>query len=415
MNPSSPISPTSDGTDRGALRSTDPSSVDSFETDGWTCEKKRIGSPPLLPLPLRNHVFAATSEALQIFNSIRDEITSILQRYRVDQSSVRFVRRQPPGEAYGSATVLVYASSNENYTVNWEMAAKEVRVLLDARGLRASRFREPFHIEFMDRSLEEPWWAAPIETSHQLVTNWTGIRSDIVGPAISRMPLTVREGIQSINALRYGPKGNWQQLNRPTIIVAIAPSHPWSEWWETEEQIKSQLQQRSIDATCLFLRSRVEPYAQGRPISGQVGTQEAEYFSLQVDVHCTGDASLGMGDSIGPAKDELTAQNTDRKGYFGTLGGFIRLKDGKGQILGTFALTNYNVIRATINGYVISQPHGAEEPREIAPHPNTDLYRKLFYSLFLIQSIAICANLFQVLIARASHADQTERPALETS
>ena len=128
------------------LRSSDRSVLESFSTDGWTNEKKRIGSPPLLDLPLLSILFPPTHPARQIFANVRPQIRSILARHRIvcsaesdpfeeEESPIQLVTRCASGEHDGYWCVHVMAEARDEYASNWAKAVNDVRILLRNRDL----------------------------------------------------------------------------------------------------------------------------------------------------------------------------------------------------------------------------------------------------------------------------------------
>ena len=131
-----------------------------------------------------------------------------------------------------------------------------------------------------------------------------------------------------------------------SIIINIAPGHPYSDWRQAEDDINQQLRQHNVqpaEGVCIFLPSLVYPAID--TTSAPDGLQKSSRYALDVDKHFV-DSAIHMGDSIGVDQDQ---------GGIGTLGGFLRLRSADdGEDLGVVAVTNYHLVRPMIQSTQLS-------------------------------------------------------------
>ena len=361
--------------DVAVLRTTDSSPISSLNSRGFTKEKMRVGSPPLLMLPLRDMQFTSNASPLQLFTAISSHIEDKLRQRSIEYSSYCFVNRVPPGHTVGIPTVIVRARARGNYMDNWLSTVDDLCQLCSEFGLTSQRFLVPIAVELIDPRLEELWWAKPLEPTHLLARNWSNLKREAVAATINeKLPSSVIKDIQAVNLFRYGPYDK-PHKQRPTIIVSIKPGHSYCIWRETEDAINDALSSYNIviknkQGRCLFVPSIVQPFVTIEPI--YIPTiQEAEQDSLDVDHYFSGNGPLHMGDSLGPNQFERDRAGAEIKGSIGTLGGLIRLRNmtDNGKDLGLYALTNYHVLRPGIPGFAVGK-----DGSEIVPKNRTKLY-----------------------------------------
>ena len=338
---------------------------------GWTNEKLRIGSPALVDLPLVSRDFPPGPE-LDAFNRLRPQIEQILNARRVRWEWMALVNRTDFGQREGTSTYFVSTEARSGYAYTWQLAVNDIHVLFRNAGPRFEQYHPDLHVEIMDESLDQTWWTNPVEPDHLLVRHWEIIRRDLVWPILhSSLPAHVLRDFQSMHVLRYGPFPKGDQRNPPTVVVSILPGHPYSEWREAENRVTGALPRYAIrDARCLFVPSRIIT-SNFVPATADPTEEALRSVHFQDDP-----PKLHPGDSIGPDYFQFYKEGQPFAGNIGALGGLVRLRDkNTGEILGTYGLTNYHVIRPAIKGFSMSKLPERASGRELAPQEGSDLFR----------------------------------------
>ena len=227
----------------------------SFAFGGWTNERKRIGAPPLLRLPLSNYPFPK-SPLKRNFKDMKQDVVKILHRYKIHFKSIDLVVRCDKYHSVGYWTVLVYAKADRDYARKWPSAVNGMRMLLIDRNLGQRNLMTPIYVEIIDPDLEAVYNAHPVEPNELLARNWNDILSHIVRPVLDYPPFETQ--YYAISASRYGPYRQGDRRNKPTIIVSVPRDRPYCEWRQAEEYINHMLVQQGFTAeevTCYFVGS----------------------------------------------------------------------------------------------------------------------------------------------------------------
>ena len=251
----SPPSTGSNGT-MNVLPSGDDPERETLRRLGWTNQRRRIGSPPLVELPLRRHSLEDSPEEpvkLQ-YDSLQPQIEQALRTNNVKNFEVDLVLRVDYAATLGALTIFVHAEADATYQQSWPDAIEEIRGILDSNGLTAERIGRPIYIEIMDPVYEAHWAFDPIDPDHPLARQWDQILKDLVWPTIHALPPRVKDDVHSINAFGFGVRGSDVAPVTPTVLVSINPGHPWSAVRSAENIITSGLRNQygAHDSHCVF-------------------------------------------------------------------------------------------------------------------------------------------------------------------
>lgn len=181
------------------LRSRDNTDLPCLKRDGWSNEKMRVGSPPLLGLPLET-VKLFPHPALSLFQKIRPSIFEILTAKEVKYSSADLVIRRTehdyyfPRRCYSAATIFINAKAQKDLQPDWAFAVNDIRQLLEDVDLTKRRFGVDFFVEIMDQmSLSAPWYTHSLKMEHTLHRDWEKILNEIVEPAYDSLLASLPE------------------------------------------------------------------------------------------------------------------------------------------------------------------------------------------------------------------------------
>ena len=267
----------------------------------------RCGGPMLCSLPASLTLVEISSPVAQLWPELESVVESLLQKRQVDYDMIvlrhRFWRYDTDTSRIDTATVLVSATKHGKND-RWLEACQNLRQLFISRGLPS------LNIEIADpRGLLETI-SGLVEPGQPIVKLWPELEIDV------KKILGERDWVV-LALLRRGT--DLETKKNPITISITIDEDSTLEWVSVREQIVKLLDYKKLHYLAVEI-------IRGRIVCNQSNRQVLFEESYETPAK--------MGSSIGPH---------DFPKSWGTLGGFVRLKDAAGQWR-TFGLTCYHCV-----------------------------------------------------------------------
>ncbi|KAL3423130.1 hypothetical protein PVAG01_04877 [Phlyctema vagabunda] len=341
-----------------------------LRASGGTFEKKRVGTPPLLSLPLCNVQFDAEDPNLYLFNAMQPEIESTLKRQGVQVHSIELCGRKVnafnsslfdrlPTSAMSKTedldiTILVIACWEEYSYLVWPNCVNQIRKMVIDEGCPYIK------VEMLDKTLSSARYMSEVKASHPFVSIWTGHLQDEITYLINQCP-TLKHMWRSIDVMHLGPhefqdfNSTWlpgcrsvSSLNPIVISVTVDRSLHEFEWQPAEKRIREILDSKGLaEIQIEFERGVVEHFR-----ASLDNLQTDVYLNHQLPLISTTDNSLRPGMSFSGTTPNIDENGKVLPTSIGTTGPILQLLNKSTKIpIANVLLTSYHAVRPWIPGW----------------------------------------------------------------
>ena len=337
---------------------------------GGTIETKRIGAPPLRPLPLCNVQLEPGDPNLAWFNDIQYKIEALLQNNGILSHSVQlcgrkinafnsslFVRLPPSAISeteHIDITILVIAPWSEYAHLIWPKCVNELRELVVFEGCPYIK------VEMLDNTLTKARYISEVQASDPFVSAWNCYLRDYITNAIDHCP-GLKHMWRSIDVMHLGPHevqhfdsasllgyGSGTSRNPIVISVTVDKSLPEHVWRPAESHIREILDYEGyLEIEIEFERGVVEHFR-----ASLDDIQTDNYLNHQLPLVPTTDNSLRPGMSFSGSTPNIDENGQSLPSSIGTTGPILQLLDKfTAEPISNFLLTSYHAVRPWISGW----------------------------------------------------------------
>ena len=287
------------------LKSDGRSSENTLSSTGsWieTHDPFRMGTAKLLPLPLRNSPVSGNEPMIRVWENIRPEILRLLEKRKMNFSTLKLVHRQLPGMQPPKAlTILVSSIAEAND--KWVLFIDDLLSLLLNVGIT------DWGIEVIDPRIGKGKATVPISGSDPIVELWSDLREKVL----------IEIGERDWTSLQVCKMGYDIEGIEKKVTVMLTVRNMFDEIWipvvRGINDILGEYPYCNVSIDVQLLQGRTGLYA---------GSQT----SLSINDFTT---AVAIGASLGPNPKT------------GTLGAYLSLKSESKEYT-TCGLTNYHVV-----------------------------------------------------------------------
>ncbi|KAL4732234.1 hypothetical protein ACLX1H_001244 [Fusarium chlamydosporum] len=223
---------------------------------------------------------------------------------------------------------------------------------------------EPYRVEMIGERLVHAITYGPVRGRGDLEACWEAIKTLVYGQ-LQGDPVT-KDHMTSVSLFHYGLDEDYTK-NPTTIFITLDYDCPEVEWPRVIRRIEEDLANNHFPVLYIHMEHNigfccasppfemVYPTGNDRQIIGEAARSNA---FIQGDYNTT----VSLGDAIGPAKYIENNEGSKRYPGHGTLGCYVEIKTAASPNWEKYALTNYHVIRATLNGFQMGSRKGPLPP-----------------------------------------------------
>jgi hypothetical protein len=352
--------------------------------------KYRVGSPPLLRLPLLTDYHPT---GIEVIDSNEDDLLELAGRAlrtnaisnpyderNEDGTDREFAmnlvtRSMPEFPGHGVPTILIIAEWKHESPRTWEQAVKQIKHDANAFFTNLGRPDIELSVEIVAPERFDRTYIGPIIGEERLFEAWPGIRDQVHARLESFS--TTRNCVTSVAIFRYGYSHD-VATNPITIYIALSYDSDEYGWPPVVEAIKSDLAQRGWSSLNVHVEHNDNKTYAFELLEPKEDIENLITGPNSRDLVIKGDyqSRANLGADISAA---IYLKRSDEKlvsSLIGTLGCYLEVKTRSNQTWTKYALTNHHVIRPCFDGFqctTMAGPDGKTSTRMMDPLPNSPL------------------------------------------
>ncbi|KAK4164616.1 hypothetical protein QBC43DRAFT_317245 [Cladorrhinum sp. PSN259] len=356
--------------------------------------RRRVGAPPLKPLPIDSGYNKACAAVYSIFNSfpngnLDDCIKEIAREAGVEALGIDVVARMPVGDGdtpnpddFPPTILIVARWAGEQSHGIWEKVVTDTKKLVDQLVTRASGSlgRLQVGVEMVDLELTLRRYLSPIlkaEYSDALDRDWCKIRDEVVD-ILHQNPNT-KSMVNIVALFKLGTNEDIGK-NPLTVFVGVDYGSEESKWPPILDEIQELLNRYPYKLRFHMEHNSTVGHYPSFEIKNKSWSADDEMEILNIRGFDPAEHNynkiVDIGDDIGPAR-YLKAPDGDDLRFpgTGTLGCWVEIKTLKKPQWTKFALTNYHVVRSAFDGFQLGKdPKNNDKSIILAPAQGSDLW-----------------------------------------
>ncbi|KAM0274004.1 hypothetical protein ACHAPA_000952 [Fusarium lateritium] len=321
-------------------------------------------SLPRLPF-VKSSTKVLGDSACKVQQSIQSQVVEIIKHYHLASEENEYfididMRETKDCPETAEPTVLIVFNSFPADHDKVDAAVKDIAKFAHDALDQVDKSAEPFHIEMIDIRLVEPIRCEPVQGRPDLLASWQQLKG-LVRECLENN-MGTKGHMTSINLFRYGlDEDGLDEIssNNPiTIFITVDFDSLEFMWPAVIDDIEQQLAKHHFPALYIHMEHNISyhlapPKFPLVPLAGD--DMSIVGRSAEDNEFILGDYStvVSLGDSIGAAKYIISKDGFQEFPGHGTLGCYVEIQTLQAPEWERYALTNYHVIRATLNGFKV--------------------------------------------------------------
>ncbi|KAM0243127.1 hypothetical protein ACHAP5_006917 [Fusarium lateritium] len=326
-------------------------------------------SLPRLPF-VKSFIKVLNDSARQVQQSIQNRAVEIIKYYHLASDENAYFIDIDMRETNGcpetaKPTVLIVFDSFPADHDKVDAAIKDIAKFAHDALDQVDKSAEPFHIEMIDLRLVQRIRYEPVQGRPDLLDSWEQLKGLVRECLEDNMG--TKGHMTSINLFHYGLDEDGLDVvfseNPITIFITVDFDSLEFMWPAVINDIKQQLAKHHFPALYIHMEHNIgyhlaPPKFPLVPLAGDdkcIISRGIEGNEFILDEYST---VVSLGDSIGAAKYIISKDGSQECPGHGTLGCYVEIKTLQAPEWERYALTNYHVIRATLNGFSTGKVDG---------------------------------------------------------
>ncbi|KAG5655703.1 hypothetical protein KAF25_009202 [Fusarium avenaceum] len=340
----------------------------------------RTTTTTLPRLPFVPSFSVLSDAAKKVARSIKDRVVEVVKHYELSDEESYYVdigMRETKGcpETAEPTVFVVLDSYPKKGRAAVESAVKDVASFAHDELNKIDSSAPPFHIEVIDRRLVDRIHCTPVRERPDLLQSWDQLKRLVYQRLESN--IGTKGHMTSIALFRYG-LSETSADNPITIFITVDFESHEVTWPDVIHDIEQQLAAHSFPALYVHIEHNIgyllaPPTFTLVPPTGSDADITKKAKGGNAVIYGDYSTVVNLGDPIGPAKYIDGKDGSKQFPGYGTLGCYVEVKAGQSSEWETYALTNYHVIRGTLNGFTTGEHKGKIAP--LPPLPRCDLRR----------------------------------------